>query len=216
MVVDYKLFDPASTSLRANTLWIGEQFPGYYRVADVTHVVNDQGYWPSYNIPYFEDGFYMSGYGAMVQQYGDTYTYNKCPRANIFRQRQPLATSLSGMKTLMRYNNWRYDPLSLGCAYWSLAARGDLAPLNGLPDGRCKAMAFGAINAKLTWPSAVNEFKAAVVAGPTHDTQPVFEWTPAVSTVFNSTLHVGQPARFDGAWKVLPHDIVPSLVKQNI
>jgi hypothetical protein len=208
MVVNYNLFHSSLTKLQPNTLWIGEQFPGYYRTADVTHVVNEQGYWPSYNIPYFEDGYYMSGYGAMFEKYGDTYSYQKCPRANIFRERQPRATSVEGMKHLMRYNDWRHDPLSLGCAFWSLAARGDLAPLNGLKDGRCKAQAFGAINAKITWPAGVNHLKATVVAGPTHDQQPVFEWTPLVSRLFNSTYHYGQPTRFDGQWKVLPHDII--------
>jgi hypothetical protein len=36
---------------------------------DVTPVINQQGYWPSYNVPYFKDFFVISGYAAMEQKY---------------------------------------------------------------------------------------------------------------------------------------------------
>jgi len=43
---------------------------------------------PSYNIPYFKDIFNIAGYPALVKEYGNVWTYENCPRANIFRQRQ--------------------------------------------------------------------------------------------------------------------------------
>jgi hypothetical protein len=60
MVVDYKLVAAArGFSLPPNTLWIVEQIPGYTHSGDVTAFLNRDGnaFWPSYNIPYFEDIF---------------------------------------------------------------------------------------------------------------------------------------------------------------
>jgi hypothetical protein len=56
--------------------------------ADVTSVINEKGYWPSYNIPYFPDIFNISGFQAYVKLYGNWFTYNKSPRALIFARDQ--------------------------------------------------------------------------------------------------------------------------------
>jgi hypothetical protein len=46
-----------------------EQIPGFVQYADVTPQLRD-GHWPSYNVPYFEDIYAMSGYPAIVKHYG--------------------------------------------------------------------------------------------------------------------------------------------------
>lgn len=103
------------------------------------------------------------------------------------------------LQALMRYNDWQHDPLSLGCPYNQIASRGDLAPTTG-NNSFCTPQAFGAINAKLTTDEMVPRMEASVVGGPTHDTQPVFAWTPAVEQQFPATYHYGQPESFDFPW----------------
>ena len=44
MIVDYKLFTSGST-IKPDTLWITEQMPGAMYSKDVSHILNDQGFW---------------------------------------------------------------------------------------------------------------------------------------------------------------------------
>ncbi len=44
IIVDYKLFKKGVKPLAPNTLWIASQLPGFFESADVTSVVNSQGY----------------------------------------------------------------------------------------------------------------------------------------------------------------------------
>ena len=54
MVVDYKLFKPGMERLREGLLWILEQIPGQTHAEDMTRLLEEQSYWPSYNSPYFK------------------------------------------------------------------------------------------------------------------------------------------------------------------
>lgn len=191
----------ANHSLVAMTVMIGSQLPGFYRHADVSHHINAQGYWPSYNVPYFEDVWKMAGYDIMAAKYGEQFTWSGAPRAKIFKQRQSSVVDVSSLQTLMRYNNWKNDPLSLGCPMNQLASRGDLSPAN-MP--LCYRNAFGAVNAKITNSHEVAKFRTQFVAGPTHDTQPVFSWTPEINALF-PTPHYGQPHTFNFGWQSTEH-----------
>ena len=53
MVVDNKLFTPHQESLNAGLLWVLEQIPGFTRREDLTEVLQNRTFWPSYNSPYF-------------------------------------------------------------------------------------------------------------------------------------------------------------------
>jgi hypothetical protein len=54
-VIDFNLFRPGEMEdVPPGTLWIIEQIPGFSHRADVTDVLNAQGYFASYNIPYFK------------------------------------------------------------------------------------------------------------------------------------------------------------------
>lgn len=46
-----------------------EQIPGYVKYADVTAQLRT-GHWPSYNVPYFEDIYTLSGYPEIVHAHG--------------------------------------------------------------------------------------------------------------------------------------------------
>ena len=53
MIVDLKKFTPGK-DLQPGLLWIAEQIPGLVASRDMTEQLA-RGYWPSYNIPYFQE-----------------------------------------------------------------------------------------------------------------------------------------------------------------
>ena len=75
------------------------------------------GYWASYNVPYFESISVHSG-TAMACRLQRSLANNTdncwadAPRANIFRERQGTLTSAEGLGDLLYYNDWKKDPLS--------------------------------------------------------------------------------------------------------
>ena len=73
MIADYKLFEPYM-SLKPGMLTILEQLPGYTTSADLTQSLDQSGYWPSYNRPYFQL-FEISGMRAMAAEFGAYYSY---------------------------------------------------------------------------------------------------------------------------------------------
>jgi hypothetical protein len=86
MVVDYKRFKPGKPLSEKGLLWVLEQLPGHIHMEDMTKVLVAKTYWPSYNTPYFKDIFEMSGSPANVAKFGDWFTYDKTPRALIFKR----------------------------------------------------------------------------------------------------------------------------------
>jgi len=40
--------------LKPKTVYVLEQIPGYIEYRDVTNIVNAQGFWCGYNVPYFK------------------------------------------------------------------------------------------------------------------------------------------------------------------
>jgi len=188
-IVDYKLFTPGK-SIQANTLWICEQVPGFIVAEDMTSYLQGQGYWPSYNIPYFPFIYNVSGYPTMFNKYGNEYSYPECARAQIFRRDAQTVQTLEDMKVIMRYNKYQFDPLSLKDACKGISARCDLNTpwavntLNGMN-------AFGGIDSKITDNTLVPQFNTIAVCGPTWNDQPVFAWT--------------------GQWASIPHYGMPKL-----
>lgn len=64
-----------------------------------------KGYWASYNVPFHQDIYNLSGYELMLNQLGEDYSYDLCPRAKIFRRDQGRVLSWASMKHIMRYNS---------------------------------------------------------------------------------------------------------------
>ena len=62
------------------------------------------GYWPSYNVPFFEEVYNMSGYPEYAAAHGTEFTYQLAPRAKIFRRDEGTVVDLVSMKKIMRYN----------------------------------------------------------------------------------------------------------------
>ena len=86
MVLDYKRFKAGKDLPRQGLFWVLEQLPGHIHMEDKTDVIRAQSYWPSYNTPYFHDIFNLSGSPANVAKFGDWFTYDKTPRALIFKR----------------------------------------------------------------------------------------------------------------------------------
>jgi len=185
IVVDNKLVVPGQ-SLQPNTLWIAEQIPGYIVSADQTPHLLQYGYWPSYNIPFYPFIYNISGYPAMYEQNGNSMSYTKCPRAQIFARDQGKVNNFEDFVNLMRSNNWQNDPLSLGSPCNAISSRCDL-------DTSDPGQAFGAIDCKATDNTQSPLLQSQAISGPTTETQPPFSWTEE----FVATPHFGQPYTFN-------------------
>jgi hypothetical protein len=147
MVLDMKLFEPGkgvTTPDKTDFLWIVELAPGVAVANDVTKVMLDtnQGYWPSYNIPYDEKVYVVSGFQAAYEKYGDAYSYSKCSRAQIFARNQSEANSFENIRSLLRYNDFQNDPLSAGNPTAAISSRYDLRTSS--------ARTYGGVDTKVT------------------------------------------------------------------
>lgn len=68
--------------LAPNTLWVGEQAPGWWHAEDQTHALS-YGYWPSYNKALYPGTAARVGQDALVQRFGNYYSYSLTPRARL-------------------------------------------------------------------------------------------------------------------------------------
>ncbi|RWS17237.1 putative phospholipase B-like 2 [Dinothrombium tinctorium] len=209
MIVDYKLFKP-NEPLKDNLLIVLEQIPTLIKYADLTEVLRQQTYWPSYNTPYFEEVFNLSGSQEMVKKYGDWFTYDKTPRALIFKRDQANVTDVPSMIKLMRYNNYKHDPLSrCDCvppysAENAIAARSDLNPKDGkYPFEALGHRPHGATDMKLTTNQLRKSLKFIAFGGPPYDDVPAFVWS---KSDFNSLSHIGHPDKWTFKPIVTPFD----------
>jgi hypothetical protein len=62
------------------------------------------GHWPSYNVPFYEQIYNMSGYPEIVAEKGLDYSYQMAPRAKIFRRDADKVADMKSMMDIMRYN----------------------------------------------------------------------------------------------------------------
>ncbi|XP_070812719.1 putative phospholipase B-like 2 [Pituophis catenifer annectens] len=205
MIVDYKFFVPGVVVPQRGLLTVLEQIPGMVITADMTKLLYQEGYWASYNVPYFQDIFNTSGLPALVQKYGDWFTYEKTPRAQIFRRNQTLIQDMDSMIRLMRFNNFLQDPLSRcqGCnppqnGENAISARSDLNPANGTyPFGALYQRRHGGTDMKVTSFEMMKNYSFLAVSGPTWDDLPPFQWS---TSPYCNISHMGQP----DLWKFSP------------
>ncbi|XP_015733653.1 putative phospholipase B-like 2 isoform X7 [Coturnix japonica] len=198
MLVDYKAFSPGRAGTQQGLLTVLEQIPGLVIVADKTELLYQQGYWASYNVPYFEEIFNASGNLELVLKYGDWFTYDKNPRAQIFRRNQSQVHDVDSMVRLMRSNNYLQDPLSQcrGCdpphnAENAISARSDLNPANGTyPFAALHQRCHGGTDTKVTSFGMARSFGLVAASGPTWDDVPPFRWS---TSPCSHLLHMGHP-----------------------
>ncbi|KAH0625443.1 hypothetical protein JD844_014960 [Phrynosoma platyrhinos] len=189
MIVDYKLFIPGETTIQEGVFTVLEQIPGMVIADDKTKLLYEESYWASYNVP---------GLPQLVQKYGDWFTYEKNPRAQIFRRNHTLVRDLDSMIQLMRFNNFPKDPLSRcqGCdppqnGENAISARSDLNPANGTyPFGALRQRPHGGTDMKVTSFEMAKLYSFVATSGPTWDDLPAFQWS---SSPYHNLLHMGHP-----------------------
>eukprot|EP00033_Pygsuia_biforma_P000496 GCRY01000585.1.p1 GENE.GCRY01000585.1~~GCRY01000585.1.p1 ORF type:complete len:543 (+),score=106.29 GCRY01000585.1:59-1687(+) len=189
-IVDFKLFTPGE-KLKPGTFFVAEQIPGEVMGEDMTHVLETMRYFPSFNIPYFKHIFNVSGYPSAVKKNGDFWTWEHCPRANIFRRDTDGINSIAEMMGVMRMNYWQHDPLSLGDPGNAIASRYDLKPA-----GQPRREPFGALDAKITTYEHAKHMRIFAISSPTYVQQPVF----CFSTTPFEFQHWGLPDCWDFPW----------------
>jgi len=171
--------------VKDHALWVVEQIPGLVVGEDVTPVLRN-GHWPSYNVPYFEDIYKLSGYPAVVKEKGTDFSYQLAPRAKIFRRDAGNVKDMESMKAIMRYNDFPNDKYSGGSPWGAICSRGDLDPTNPRPDG--------CYDTKVSDLSMARNRVALAINGPTRGTGlGVFEWKGQFKDVY----HWGTPDVFN-------------------
>lgn len=198
MIIDYNKFQ---SNAQSEILYVLEQLPGMIEYQDVTNVLLEKTYWASYNIPYFEGIFNASGQPAMVKKYGDWFTHDKNPRARMFARDHDNVKDIKSLIKLMRYNDFKHDPISkCKCtppysAENTIAARSDLNDPNGkYPFAALEQRNHGAVDVKVTSAALVTSFGMVAECGPTRDQQPAFQWS---TSPYAKTSHVGHPDKFE-------------------
>lgn len=198
MVVDYNKFESGSQD---QILHVLEQLPGEVQYADMTKTLLETSYWGSYNIPYFPKIYNDSGMQDLVKKYGDFFTHDKNPRARIFARDNKKVEDLDSLIKLMRYNNYKIDPISkCNCtppfsATNAIAARCDLNDENGIyPNPVLKQRNHGATDVKATSSSLAKSLSLIAECGPTHDQQPVYQWS---KSPYADSPHEGHVDMFD-------------------
>ncbi|KAG6924687.1 phospholipase B domain containing 1 [Chelydra serpentina] len=180
----YMLLDMKKVKLKGSlddgALYIVEQIPTLVEYSDQTSVLR-KGYWPSYNIPFHETIYNLSGYAKYVEKYGLDFSYELAPRAKIFRRDQGKVTDLKTMKYIMRYNNYMKEPYARHNPCNTICCREDLNPSLPVP--------AGCYDSKVADFHMASVFAACAVNGPSaEDGLPVFSWKQ-----FNGTRHQGLP-----------------------
>ncbi|XP_015795118.1 putative phospholipase B-like 2 [Tetranychus urticae] len=198
IIVDYSKFVPGSTRNYTNLLWIVEQMPGSMVYGDMSSILVKNGYWASYNIPYFQKTYQIAGYPDLVKQYGDFYVHEQNPRAKLFRRKHTEAYDHKSLLQLLRYNNYTQDPESrCNCtppysASMSIACRGDLNDPNGLYHIPSQGVINeAAVDAKVTSFELFAKQQMYAISGPTYDNVPPFAWSNF--TMKDKLVHKGHP-----------------------
>lgn len=204
-VVDYKLFKPQMKRLPTNFVWYHEELPGYSVSADITTVIEKQGYWATYNIPFFPAIFNASGMDELVTRYGAWFSYEKCPRALMFKRSYKEPNDMQQVLALIRFNNFEHDPLAVcpDCnpkynAENALSARSDLNPPTGkYPFLEMEHRPHGGTDAKVVNSTMMSRHYIWTQCGPTWYDGEFFVWS---LSPFSAVPHAGQP----DAWRFLP------------
>ncbi|VDP22673.1 unnamed protein product [Soboliphyme baturini] len=145
MIVNYKalkracknMADAQCKSPRKHIFFVLEQLPNSITVDDLTSVLYSDSYWPSFNLPYFQSIYNISGNLDLVKKYGDFFSYENSPRHRMFKRDWQKVQDMSTLLKLMRYNQYYNDSLSeCDCnpkhnAELAISSRGDLNPPNG-------------------------------------------------------------------------------------
>jgi len=202
----------AGSSPRPGFFTVVEEIPGKVHYEDMTGFLNEHKYWPSYNVPYFDDIYHESGNEAACKagtKNGETdFCYDTCSRAQIFAMRQDTVVDMASMQAMISYNDYLNDPISNGDPCAAIACRRDLSEGKssypaGAMDG--KASSATTVQASVALARAGKSASPIMHArmGPTHDEVKPFCWSDQAEEY----VHEGQPDCFAFEWLAFPPQV---------
>jgi len=191
MVLDMKKINLSERKIENEAMYIIEQIPGFCDINEVTEYLK-YGYWPSYNTPFSNEIKTLSKIPDIIKKRPElrhTLDYDTCARANIFRREQGNVNNQEKFKKLIRYNDYKNDPFSLGKPSYAISSRVDL-------DKQC----MGAYDSKTSSvKDAVGKIKKVnIIIGPTNEQVPTFKWNE--SEVCKDDPRFGLPEIYDFQW----------------
>lgn len=215
LVLDYNKVQVSAIEKRPlsnGTLMVIEQMPGVVVITDATFHLqpvarggSGEGYYASYNRIQTPWLFNITNQTALVEEYGDHFTYANYTRAKIFRALHNTVVDETSYMNLLRYNSFQNDTYGeQGCLSGvrsgsnAISERGDLSPLLGCPVKELNRVDEGGIDLKFTSLGlmiGVNSTISIAQNGPTtHNGQAPFIWS---TSPFASISHIGQPDEFN-------------------
>jgi len=192
MIVDYNRFK-AGQPVPDDFFWVLEAVPGLTHAADMSHHLRDNGYWPSFNRPYFDDVRDVTGHKGAQRSHGSIYSWLNNPRAQIFKGAQGSVASLLEMRELMSRNLFPFtgvEPVEPG---HEISARMDLSPYMPIPNG--------GIDTKVLNRCLFYKLEVQAKSGPAHGAVPAFKWLrPDGGEMWNGYPHMGLPNLWNFDW----------------
>lgn len=198
-ILDLKRVDLEKKTMENNAFLIVEQLPGNFRQNYETRILK-RGYWPSYNIPFFEDMIELAGYPQLFKEHPELIKIKHHfmgSRPSIFRRDHVKVNSIEDYKDLLTSNNYKTEPFVYGSPKHPIAARYDLDP----NDPSC----FGMTDVKFFAASEVigkPTKKIYLYSGPSKNKMDPFDWTKATCKDQPGVKHEGQVDLFNFDWVV--------------
>jgi len=208
LVVDYNVFTTGD-AIQPDTVRLLEQVPGLTYQADISDMLARQGYWASYNRPFFPETRRAAGHADAETKYGDLFSFGNGPRASIFKHVAGSIGSMFDMRAVMNrnvYPNEGVAPVEPGHA---ISARMDLDMNNHLPNG--------GIDAKVVDRCLIRLLQCQAISGPSHDTQPIFRWQNEDGAEnFAGWPHLGLPSVWNFTWaQATPSGLMPRATDEH-
>lgn len=117
-------------------LWVWEQYPGFHRSSDQTNFLHRTSYWAAFGgLPFHKDILIKGHFTEMEKEYGLLYSHERSPIGRIFKREHFKVTNISTAFTLMRSNEFSFDPLSRSNPLLAIAPRADMSNIDPQPAG---------------------------------------------------------------------------------
>jgi hypothetical protein len=192
MIVDYNRYT-AGKPLPDDLFWVLEAVPGLTHSEDLSHVLRDNGYWPSFNRPYFNDIREATGHTGAQRSHGAIYSWLNNPRAKIFKGAVAKLDNLLEMRELMTRNLYPFTGVLPAAPGHEISARMDLSPSFPIPNG--------GIDSKIVNRCAFAAMQVQAISSPAHTAVPAFTWKNADgSEKWPGYPHVGLPDTWGFNW----------------
>jgi len=192
LILDYNLFVPEKP-IPKGIFYVVEAIPGVIQMDDMSSWLTSNGYWASFNRPYFKETRKRSGHDAAEKMYGDLYSYFKSPRAQIFGSLGVSVENMFDMRNVMNRNDYPDEGVVPNEPGHAISARMDLDPGSLLPNG--------GIDAKVVNYCMWKSLSCQAISGPSHQKQKVFAWRDADGKeLFGGWPHLGLPDRWGFDW----------------